>query len=89
MNDDTASTDKKNKLVSPLFSIISLVITAGFFLFMTNVAYSHTPDWADKYRLVAAGYTSLCLTGVFWLVLQGFWVTLVDQLRRKKAGVQS
>ncbi len=67
MNDDTASFDKKNKLVGPVAIIIDLVITAGFFLFMTKVVYSHTPDWADKYKLVAAGYTSLCLTGVFWL----------------------
>jgi len=89
MHDDTASFDKKNKLVSPLAIIFDLVVTAGFFLFMQQVAYTHTPDWAETYKQIAAAYCSLCLTGVFWLVLQGFRVTLTDQLRRKKAGVQS
>jgi len=53
------------------------------------VAFNHTPDWSDFHKNIAAAYTSLCLTGVFWMCLQGFYVTLVDQLRRKKAGLQS
>lgn len=89
MSKDTAPAEDNRKLVGPLAILIDLVLTAGFFLFMTKIAYGHTPDFSDKGKLVFAAYTSLCLTGVFWLTLQCLRVTFIDQMRRKKAGVQS
>jgi len=89
MSNDTAPAEDNRKLVSPLWIIIHLGITAIFFVCMQRVAYNHTPDFSEFGKQVSAAYCSLCLTGVFWLGLQGFWVTLVDQLRRKKAGIKS
>jgi len=89
MSKDTAPAEDNRKLIGPLGILVGLVLTAGFFLFMWKVAYSHTPDFSERGRLISAAFTSFCLTMVFWMVLQGFWVTLVDQMRRKKAGIKS
>lgn len=89
MSKDTAPTEDNRKMVGPLAILIDLAITAVFFAGMAKVAYNHTPDFANTGKWIFAAYTSLCLTGVFWLCLQCFRVTLIDQLRRKKAGVPS
>jgi len=89
MSNAPTPTDDKRKLISPIWLLLHLVPTAIFFVYMEGVAFNHTPDWSIFYKHVAAAYTSLCLTGVFWMCLQGFHVTLVDQVRRKKAGLQS
>jgi len=81
--------EDNRKLVSPLAIVGGLIVTAGFFVYMYGVASNHTPDVPDMWKHIIAAYTSTCLTGVFWLALQGFYVTLVDQMRRKKSGVQS
>ncbi len=88
MNNDTAPKPDK-KLVGPLAIIFDLGLTAVFFLFMWYVAYAHTPDFSERGRQISAAFCSLCITGVFWLCVQGFRVTLVDQMRRKKAGIPS
>jgi hypothetical protein len=89
MSKASAPTNDQRKLVSPLWIVLHLIPTAIFFVFMQHVAYHHAPDWSETNKQLAGAYTSLCLTGVFWLVLQGFHVTLVDQHRRKKAGIES
>jgi hypothetical protein len=89
MSKDTAPAEDNRKLVGPLAILIDLVITAVFFAAMTKVSYGHTPDFSPTGKWIFAAYTSLCLTGVFWICLQCFRVTLIDQCRRKKAGVQS
>ncbi len=89
MSKETVPTEDNRKLVGPLAILVSLVLAAGFFLFMCKVAYAHTPDFSERGRQITAAFTSFCLTMVFWMVLQGFWVTLVDQMRRKKAGIKS
>jgi hypothetical protein len=84
----TSHEDKDHrKLISPLGHVVMLGLSAVFFVFMTTVAYTHTPDFSERGKWVVAAYTSSCISGIFWLVLNCFWVTLVDQLRRKKAGL--
>jgi len=77
----------QRKLTHPLGHIIVLIFTGIFFVFMQRVAYDHTPDVSERWKQILAAYTSVCLSGVFWLCANGFWVTLVDQCRRKKAGI--
>jgi hypothetical protein len=89
MSKASAPATDQRKLIHPIWHVACLIPTAIFFVYMQGVAYNHTPDWSNFYKHVAAAYTSLCLTGVFWMCLQGFYVTLVDQLRRKKAGIPS
>jgi len=89
MSKSSAPANDERKLIHPIWHVASLIPTAIFFVYMQRVTYSHTPDWSDTHKQIAAAYTSLCLTGVFWMCLQGFYVTLVDQRRRKQAGIQS
>ena len=83
-----SATDQR-KLMHPIWHVLCLIPTAIFFVYMAGVCYKHTPDWSETYKRIAGAYTALALTGVFWMCLQGFYVTLVDQRRRKKAGVPS
>jgi hypothetical protein len=83
----TSHENDNRKMISPLGHVIDLVLAGVFFLFMQRVCYAHTPDTSEKWKQILAAYTAVALTGVFWLVLQGLRVTLVDQIRRKKAGL--
>jgi hypothetical protein len=90
MSQETSAPEPDNrKLTSPLANLFDLVLTGVFWVYMTNVAYGHTPDFSEKWKWIMAGYTSTCVSGVFWLGINGLRVTLVDQIRRKKAGIQS
>jgi hypothetical protein len=71
------------KLISRVGTLVDLGLTGIFFLFMWGVMGPHVPsDDPSTIRWVAA-YTSLCLTGVFWLAASMFRVTLVEYLRSK------
>jgi len=89
MSKSSAPVDDQRKLINPIWHVACLIPTAIFFVYMSGVAYNHAPDWSETGKRIAGAYTALCLTGVFWMCLQGFYVTLVDQMRRKKAGAQS
>ncbi len=78
MNDD------QSKLVSRAGILVDLGLTAVFFLFMWVVLGPHVPSDDPSTISGVAAYTSLCLTGVFWLAVSMFRVTLVDYLRTKK-----
>lgn len=76
--------DDQPKLISTVGALVDLGMTSVFFLFMWGVLGSHVPsDDPTTIRWVAA-YTSLCLTGVFWLAASMFRVTLVEYLRNRK-----
>ena len=76
--------DDQPKLVSTVGILVDLGITSVFFLFMWYVLRPHVPsDDPTTIKWVAA-YTSLCLTGVFWLAASMFRVTLVEYLRNRK-----
>ncbi|HVU37867.1 MAG TPA: hypothetical protein VHC95_06000 [Opitutales bacterium] len=89
MSQDTVPAEDNRKLISPLGHVIILASTAVFFVIMTGVLMSHTPDFSEHGKLISAAYTSVCITGVFWITFNCFWVTVVDQHRRKKAGIKS
>lgn len=75
----------KPKLVTRQGVIIDLVITAVFFVWMTGVLKKHVP-WSESGEtavLLGAAYCSACLSGVLWLALSLFRVTLADQMLQK------
>lgn len=76
--------DDQSKLVSRFGILVDLGLTAVFFLFMWVVLGPHVPSDDPSTISWVAAYTSLCLTGVFWLAVSMFRVTLVDYLRTKK-----
>ena len=70
-------------LVSKKGTVIDLVLTVLFFLFMREVLIPHVPS-EDPFAInVVSGMTSFCISGVFWLAAGMFRVTLVDHLRNK------
>lgn len=75
---------EQKSLISKLGIVIDIILSVIFFCIMTKILATHAPAETEKMRLIAGAFTSSCLTGVFWLTLQLFRVTLVDQLRKKK-----
>ncbi len=75
------------KLVTKTGVAIDLVLTALFFVWMTDILKKHVP-WEEagpQAVLLGAAYCSLCLSGVLWLALSLFRVTLVDQIFQRSA----
>jgi len=75
----------KPKLVTTRGAIIDVVLTVIFFLWMTTVLKKHVP-WEEAGAtavLLGAAYCSLCLSGVLWMALSLFRVTLADQMLPK------
>lgn len=70
------------KLVTKSGAILDVVISAIFFVWMTTVLKKHVP-WVEEGEtavLLGAAYCSLCLSGVLWMALSLFRVTLTDQI---------
>jgi hypothetical protein len=77
--------NSKPKLVTKQGAIIDVVLTVIFFLAMTNVLKNHVP-WVEAGEfavLLGGAYAAACLSGVFWLALSLFRVTLADQILQK------
>jgi hypothetical protein len=75
----------KPKLVTKQGAIIDVTLTIIFFVAMTNVLKNHVP-WVEAGEfavLLGGAYASACLSGVFWLALSLFRVTLADQVLQK------
>jgi len=75
----------KPKLVTKQGVVIDIVLTVIFFVIMTNVLKHHVP-WVESGELavlLGGAYASACLSGVFWLALSLFRVTLADQVLQK------
>jgi hypothetical protein len=75
------------KLVTKTGVAIDLAVTALFFVWMTGILKKHVP-WEEAGPdavLLGAAYCSLCLSGVLWLALSLFRVTLVDQVFQRSA----
>jgi uncharacterized membrane protein (DUF106 family) len=70
--------------VTALRVAVDLVLTIVFFLYMYTVVSTHVPSTDPKMILFWGLYTSACITGVFWLALQMFRVTLAAQLAKRK-----
>ena len=75
------------KLVTKSGAILDVVISAIFFVWMTTVLKKHVP-WVEEGEtavLLGAAYCSLCLSGVLWMALSLFRVTLTDQIFQRNA----
>ena len=76
----------KPKLVTKQGAIIDVILTVIFFVAMTNVLKNHVP-WVEAGEfavLLGGAYAAACLSGVFWLALSLFRVTLADQVLQKE-----
>lgn len=75
------------KLVSKSGAVIDVLVSAVFFVWMTGVLKKHVP-WVEEGEtavLLGAAYCSLCLSGVLWMALSLFRVTLTDQIIQRNA----
>jgi len=84
-NKSPAMDNLKPKLVTTRGAIIDVVLTVIFFVWMTTVLKKHVP-WVEAGEtavLLGAAYCSLCLSGVLWMALSLFRVTLADQMLPK------
>jgi hypothetical protein len=75
----------KPKLITKHAVILDLILTVVFFVWITSILKKHVP-WAEAGPtavLLGAAYCGACLSGVFWLALSLFRVTLADQILQK------
>ena len=75
------------KLVTKSGAALDVVISAIFFVWMTGILKKHVP-WVEEGEtavLLGAAYCSLCLSGVLWMALSLFRVTLTDQIFQRNA----
>ena len=71
-------------LVTKTGKVVDFLLSAAFFFFMFWVLKPHVPSEDPLAVKIVAGMTSLCMTGVFWIAVGMFRVTLVDYQRRNK-----
>lgn len=79
------------KLTSPKTVVFDLGLTAIFYVAMTQLltpfAVGDNPSTFGRY--LQAAFCAVPVTGVFFIALEMFRVTLTDQLRRKKDTAKS
>lgn len=69
----------EQKLTSPASLLVDAVLVVAFFAYMYTVVAPHVPS-NDKWMIMLWGaLCSACMTGVFWLCIQMFRVTLRAQ----------
>ncbi|MEO0796433.1 MAG: hypothetical protein AAFX93_14785 [Verrucomicrobiota bacterium] len=74
------------KLVSPLGALIDVALSGVVFLvFCFKIIPPHVPFYEPHWNFFFSAYTSVVMAGFAWLALSLFRVTLIDQLRTKKA----
>ena len=79
MNENQA----EEKLVSKRGIVVDLILTVIFFFFMKGVLEAHVPSGDPAIISLVSGFTSFCLTLVFWLAVSMLHVTWVDWARRR------
>lgn len=75
------------KLITKTGAALDVFISVVFFIYMTGVLKKHVPweEAGETAVLLGAAYCSLCLSGVLWMALCLFRVTLVDQIFQRNA----
>jgi len=76
----------KPKLITKWGVVVDLTLTVIFFAWMTTVLKKHVPwggESSDTAILLGAMLCSACLSGVLWMALNLFRVTLADQMLPK------
>ena len=72
--------EAKPKLITPVAIVTDLAASAVFFLvFWLFILPPHVPAFTPVPVYFWSAYTAFCLTGVFWIGLQLFRVTLARQ----------
>jgi hypothetical protein len=74
----------EKKLVTPLSLAVDAVLVIIFFIYMYGVTKTHVPSEDPAMIHLWGVLTSLCLSGVFWLAIQMFRVTLRGQREAAK-----
>lgn len=72
------------KLVGKLANVIDIAMALIFFVIMAFALRPFVPMQGKGVVEFWAAFTALPMAGVFWIVVQMFRVTLVDQIRAKK-----
>ena len=75
----------KPKLITKQAIVIDAILTVVFFVWITSILMKHVPwqEAGEQAVLLGAAYCGACLSGVFWLALNLFRVTLADQMLQK------
>lgn len=77
--------NKENKkLIGKISNIIDIVLALAFFIVMAFVLRPFVPMQGEGVVEFWAAFTALPMAGVFWLLIQMFRVTIVDQIRSAK-----
>ena len=71
-------------LVSKKGIVIDLILTVLFFFYMRDVLIPHVPSEDPTAVNIVASMTSFCMSGVFWMAVNMFRVTLVDYQRTRR-----
>ena len=71
-------------LCSLWFAIIVGLIISLFFFYMRDVLIPHVPSEDPTAVNIVASMTSFCMSGVFWMAVNMFRVTLVDYQRTRR-----
>ena len=74
---------EEKKLVGKIANVIDVILALTFFAIMAFVLRPFVPFQGKGVVELWAAFTALPMAGVFWLVIQMFRVTLVDQMRSK------
>lgn len=67
------------KHTTPFSLLVDAILVTAFFLFMLKVTSAHVPSNDKSMILLWGGLCAACMTGVFWLCIQMFRVTLRAQ----------
>lgn len=79
------SKQKPEKLVTFGTVIFDLIATGIFFIIMFPIIRPHVPTESEPWLTIWTAFTTLCLSGTFFLACCMFHAVLVDQRRRKKS----
>jgi RsiW-degrading membrane proteinase PrsW (M82 family) len=79
-----AMPEPEEKLMTRSRLAVDAVLVAGFILFAYTVLAPHVPSKDPRMIRLWGLITTLCVTGVFWLALQMFRVTLRAQRKAKR-----
>ena len=74
----------EQKLTTPVSLVVDAVLVIAFFLFIYWLVSPHVPSQDSSMILLWGGLCAACMSGVFWLCIQMFRVTLRAQLAERR-----
>ena len=79
--------ERKQRLATRARLAVDAALVIAFFVFIYTVVSPHVPSSNPRMIRLWGAFTSLCLSGVFWLALQMFRVTWRAQREAEKKQV--